>query len=61
MLTETDIKKFQAIYQSEFGVSISAEEAREKGTKLFVLMSHIYKPIPESGLLVKEPKSTGSV
>lgn len=57
MLSENDITKFQEIYRSEFGVVISTEEAREKGTQLLVLMSHIYKPIPE----VEKPKSTGSI
>lgn len=45
VLTDTDIQKFQALYQSEFGMEISAEEAYEKGIKLVRLMSAVYRPM----------------
>lgn len=45
VLTDTDIQKFQALYRSEFGKEISAEEAYEKGIKLVRLMSAVYRPI----------------
>jgi hypothetical protein len=45
VLTAADIKKFQALYRSEFGIEISAEEAYEKGIKLVRLMSAVYQPM----------------
>ena len=45
VLTDTDIQKFQALYRSEFGMEISAEEAYEKGIRLVRLMSAVYRPI----------------
>lgn len=45
VLTDADIKKFQALYRSEFGMEISAEEAYEKGIKLVRLMSAVYRPM----------------
>lgn len=45
ILTDADIQKFQALYRSEFGMEISAEEAYEKGIKLVRLMSAVYRPM----------------
>ncbi len=45
VLTDADIQKFQALYRSEFGMEISAEEAYEKGIKLVRLMSAVYRPM----------------
>ena len=47
MLTNNDIKKFQALYKEEFGTEISKEEALEQGIKLLSLMSHVYKPMTQ--------------
>lgn len=44
-LTDQDITKFQALYQSEFSMEISREEAYEKGIKLIRLVKLIYKPM----------------
>ncbi len=46
VLTDADIQKFQALYRSEFGMEISAEEAYEKGIKLVRLMSAVYPLVP---------------
>lgn len=45
VLTDTDIAKFQALYRSEFGKEISAEQAYEQGIKLVRLMSAVYRPM----------------
>ena len=45
VLTDVDIKKFQALYRSEFGKEISAEQAYEQGIKLVRLMSAVYRPM----------------
>jgi len=45
MLTDTQITKFQKIYQQEFGRKISRKEALDKGIKLVRLMEIVYKPI----------------
>ncbi len=45
VLTDADVAKFQAIYRSEFGKEISAEQAYEQGIKLVRLMSAIYRPM----------------
>jgi len=37
MLNETQIKEFIQIYQEEFGVVLSLEEATEKATSVFNL------------------------
>lgn len=41
MLSEQAIKKFAAIYQSEFGVQLSFEEATDKATALIRLFKLI--------------------
>ena len=45
MLSEEQIKQFQAIYKQRFGQDISAKEARESGEALLELLKLIYKPI----------------
>lgn len=45
VLTDADIAKFQALYRSEFGKEISAEQAYEQGIKLVRLMSAVYRPM----------------
>lgn len=47
MLSDEQIKKFQALYKEQFGEDISREEAYEQGIKLIRLFELIYKPITE--------------
>jgi hypothetical protein len=44
MLTNEQIKKFQALYKKRFGVEIGEEEAGEKGKKLMRLIELIARP-----------------
>ena len=46
-LLDEDIKKFQELYKSHFGMDISRQEALEKGTKLVRLMQLVYKPMTQ--------------
>ena len=52
-LTEKEIAEFQRIYEKEFGVKISKQDAIEQGTKLLVLMKAVYRPVP--GLIKPTP------
>lgn len=45
--TEKHILDFQKLYQEEYGVTLSREEAVERGSKLVDLFQIIYKPITE--------------
>ena len=45
MLTDEQIKKFQAIYRKRFGKEISKEAALEQGIKLVRLMQIIHRPM----------------
>ena len=45
MLTDEQIKKFQAIYRKYFGKEISKEVAIKQGIKLVRLMEIIYQPM----------------
>lgn len=47
MLTEDQIKTYQALYQTRFGKKIGRTEAIEKGTKLLRLVELIFKPMTE--------------
>lgn len=47
MLSEEQIKQFQALYQKNFRKEISREEAFEQGTKLLRLVELIYRPMTE--------------
>jgi len=60
VLTDVDIKKFQALYRSEFGKEIGAEQAYEQGIKLVRLMSAIYRPMTkeQSEKIQKHREST---
>lgn len=44
-LTEKDVQKFQAVFESEFGTCISVEQATERGLKLVNLLSVVYRPM----------------
>jgi len=45
MLSDEQIKQFQALYKDTFGQDISKEEALRKGTKLVRLFEIVYQPI----------------
>jgi len=45
-LTDKEIAEFQRIYEKEFGVKISKQDALEQGTKLINLVKAVYQPIP---------------
>lgn len=45
VLTNDDIKKFQAIYLDQYGIEISEEDAYEQGIKLLTLMKLIHNPM----------------
>lgn len=45
MITEADAKKFQALYEKEFGQKLSSEAALECAETLVEMIRHIYKPI----------------
>ena len=47
MLTDEQVKKFQAIYRERFGKEISKEAALEQGIKLVRLMEIIHRPMTE--------------
>ena len=47
VLSDEDIKKFQALYKNELGKEINQQDAYEKGIKLLRLMSVVYKPMTE--------------
>lgn len=44
-LTNEHISDFQKLYQEEFGISLSGDEALERATKLIEFVQVIYKPI----------------
>lgn len=45
VLSDEDIAKFQMLYQEQFGIEITKEEAYEQGMKLLSLVSIVYKPM----------------
>lgn len=47
-LTENDVKRYQAIYKSQFNVDLDDKVAYEKLTLLVVQMKAIYKPITKA-------------
>jgi hypothetical protein len=47
VLSDDDIAKIQALFKSEFGKTLSKEDAYETGVKLLRLMSLTYKPMTE--------------
>jgi hypothetical protein len=50
MITESDAKKFQALYEKETGEKISSEEALECVESLVEMVRLIYKPIKKENL-----------
>jgi hypothetical protein len=55
-LTDEHIRRFQAIYKARFGIDLSEDEAREKGTQLARLMRLIYKPMTKEELSTVEDR-----
>ena len=47
-LSKKALDKFKQIYQKEFMVELSDEEANEKGLELLEFFRLIYKPIPKN-------------
>jgi hypothetical protein len=47
MLTEEQIKTYQALYKNRFGKEVGRAEAIEKGTKLLRLVELIFVPMTE--------------
>ena len=56
MLSDEQIKKFQALYKNRFGKEISREEAFEQGAKLVRLVELIYKPMTEKEYLALQER-----
>ena len=52
MITDSDVKKFQRLYEQEFGKKISLEESLECTESLVEMIKLIYKPIRKN---VREP------
>ena len=48
MLTDEQIKQFQALYQKHFGKQIGRQEAYDKGEKLVRLIEIICQPVTEN-------------
>ena len=46
-LSDKQISEFQRIYEKEFGVKISRQDAIDQGTKLLALVKIVYQPIPK--------------
>ena len=49
-LTDRQIKKFQNLCETHLGKKVTKQQAVEHGTKLMVLMKHLYKPITQDEL-----------
>lgn len=47
VLSDENIKEFQALYKEHFGIEISKTDAYENGRKLLRLISLIYRPTDE--------------
>lgn len=45
MITEADAKKFQMLYEKEFGQKLSSEESLECAETLVEMIRHIYRPL----------------
>ncbi|MBI2038907.1 MAG: hypothetical protein HYT22_01325 [Candidatus Niyogibacteria bacterium] len=50
MLSEQAIEKYRAIYQKEFGIEISHDEAAEQAQRLLNLARVVYQPMPKEWL-----------
>ncbi len=46
MIPEQELKRFQELYQLQFGEFIDLEEAQDKAVKLLELVRLVYRPIP---------------
>ena len=47
MLSQAQIKKFQALYKKQFGKDINEKEALEKGVALLNLMKLVFSPMTQ--------------
>lgn len=52
MISDEQIKKFQELYFSHFGINLDKKEASEKAAKLLRLIKLIYKPMTEERFLL---------
>lgn len=48
VLSDENIREFQAIYKEHFGTEISKEEAHKNGLKLLQLIRILYTPTKEN-------------
>lgn len=59
MITESDVLKFQRLYERETGEALSPEESLECTESLVEMIRLIYKPLKKDDLpRVREEKST---
>ena len=56
MLPQDAINEFKQIYQDEYGVELSDQEASERAYKFLRLFKMIYQPIPDKWLEEKADK-----
>jgi hypothetical protein len=57
MITESDAKKFQILYEKETGEKISLKEAFEISENLVELVRSVYKPIKKRSDMCTKNKS----
>ena len=58
VLSDDDIRAFQAIHKERFGKEISKEDAYEQGVKLLRLMAVVYQPMTETDFnLIQQRRS----
>jgi hypothetical protein len=57
MLTDEQIKKFQALYKKRFGREVGEAEAREQGDRLARLVDLLCRPGSRSTHATKHPKN----
>jgi len=48
VLSDSDIIKFQKLFEKELGRKISKQEAYEQGIKLLILVKVIWKPMTQA-------------
>ncbi len=58
MISNEQIKEFQALYKKHFGEEISTEEAYQSGFKLIRLVELIYKPMTEEEFQMVQKRRT---
>ena len=56
VLSDENIREFQAIYKEHFGTEITKEDAYENGIKLLRLISLIYRPTSSNEQLKVQKK-----